>query len=54
MNSMQFLNIAQGYIKHRDRLLKLAVDNSGAKKKVRICIFFSNVNGVEAQKQNSS
>ena len=44
----------QRYIEHRDHLLKLAADNSGAKQKVTLCTFFSNVNGVEAQKQNLS
>ena len=46
--------MVQGYIEHRDRLFKLAADNSGAKQKVTLCTFFSNVNGVEAKKQNSS
>ena len=30
----------QGYIEHRDRLLKFAADNSGAKQKVTLCTFF--------------
>ena len=45
------MSIIQGYIEHRDRLLKLAADNSGAKQKVTLCTFFSNVNDVEAQKK---
>ena len=48
------LRLGQGYIEHRDCLLKLATDNSGVKQKVTLYTFFSYVNGIEAQKQNLS
>ena len=34
------LIINQGYIEHRDCLLKLAADSSAAKQKVTLCTFF--------------
>ena len=38
-----WLSVAQGYIEHRDSLLKFAADSSGAKQKVTLCTFFSNI-----------